>query len=65
LTACALLWPLCRPGEDESRLQELLPETVCVLRDQLRNRRLYHWVSDTYQQQRRPARHGDASQRAV
>jgi glutathione S-transferase len=65
LTACALLWPLCRPGEDESRLQELLPETVCVLRDQLRNRRFSRWVSDTYQQQRRPARHGDASQRVA
>jgi glutathione S-transferase len=62
LTACALLWPLCKPGEDESRLQELLPETVCALRNQLKHRRFYRWVLDMYQQQRKPARHRDASQ---
>ena len=28
-SACALLWPLCRPGESESKVQELLPEAVC------------------------------------
>jgi glutathione S-transferase len=62
LTACALLWPLCRPGESESNVQELLPEAVCALRDQLKNRRFYHWVCAVYGQQRNPDRHDDASQ---
>jgi glutathione S-transferase len=52
LTACALLWPFCRPGERESQVQELLPEPVCALRNQLEHRRFYHWVSDMYRQQR-------------
>jgi glutathione S-transferase len=57
LTACALLWPLCRPGEDESHLQEVLPDPICALRNRLKSRRFYHWVCDTYQQQRTPARY--------
>lgn len=56
LTACALLRPLCRPGEEESHVQELLPDAICAFRDRLKSRRIYHWVCDTYQQQRSPAR---------
>ena len=59
LTACALLWPLCKPGESESKAQELLPEAVCALRNQLKHRRFYHWVCDMYRQQRTPTRHDD------
>jgi glutathione S-transferase len=62
LTACALLSPLCRPGEGESQLQALLPEPVCALRNRLKHRRFYHWVSDMYRQQRTPARHRDVRQ---
>jgi glutathione S-transferase len=60
LTACALLWPFCRPGESESQVRELFPEPVFALRNRLRQRRFYHWVSDTYRQQRIPARHRDS-----
>jgi glutathione S-transferase len=60
LTACALLWPFCRPGEGESQVQGVLPEPVCALRDRLKHRHFYRWVCDMYRQQRTPARHRDA-----
>jgi len=63
LTACALLWPLCRPGESDSQVRDLFPEPVFALRSRLKQTRFYHWVSDTYRQQR-PARHRDAQPRA-
>src|SRR5262245_63190849 len=39
LTACALLWPLCRPGESESEVEAVLPPMVCALRKQVQQRR--------------------------
>jgi glutathione S-transferase len=54
LTACALLWPLCRPGESESEVEALLPATVCALRKQLQHRRFYLWVLQQYQEHRIP-----------
>jgi glutathione S-transferase len=57
LTACALLWPLCRPGEPESEVEALLPPPVHALRKQLQPRRFYRWVMSQYQENRRPARH--------
>ena len=57
LAACALLWPLCRPGESESEVEELLPPTVCALRKQLQHRRFYRWVLQQYREHRIPARH--------
>jgi glutathione S-transferase len=53
LTACALLWPLCRPGESESEVEALLPAPVCTLRKQLQQRRFYRWVQETYLEYRR------------
>ena len=58
LTACALLWPLCRPGESEPEVETLLPPTVYALRKQLQRRRFYRWVLEGYQTNRIPARHG-------
>ena len=55
LTACALLWPLCRPGESESEVEALLCPTVCALRKQLQLRRFYLWVLERYQVHRMPA----------
>ena len=52
LTACALLWPLCRPGEAESETEALLCPAVCALRKQLQHRRFYQWVLERYQQHR-------------
>jgi glutathione S-transferase len=57
LGACALLWPLCRPGESESEIEALLPPTVCALRKQLQHRRFYRWVLQQYREHRIPARH--------
>jgi glutathione S-transferase len=57
LTACALLWPLCKPGEPESEVEAVLPPPVCALRKQLQHRRFYRWVLDRYQEHRIPARH--------
>jgi glutathione S-transferase len=54
LTACALLWPLCRPGESEAEVEAVLPPTVCALRKQLQNRRFYHWVIECYREHRVP-----------
>jgi Glutathione S-transferase, C-terminal domain len=48
LAACALLGPLCRPGESESEVEALLPSTVCALRKQLQHRRFYQWVLQRY-----------------
>jgi glutathione S-transferase len=56
LTACALLWPLCRPGEPESEVEALFPPAVYALRQQLQNRRFYRWVQERYQENRIPAR---------
>lgn len=56
LTACALLWPLCRPGESESEVEAILPPTVCVLRKQVQCRPFYRWVLRRYQENRIPAR---------
>ena len=52
MTACALLWPLCRPGESESEVESLLSPTVCALRKQLQHRRFYGWVLERYQKDR-------------
>jgi glutathione S-transferase len=54
LTACALLWPFCRPTEDESQVRALLPDPVYALRAQLTQRRFFRWVTDTYRQHRTP-----------
>lgn len=56
LTACALLWPLCRPGESESEVEALFPPMVYALRKQLQHRRFYRWVLERYQENRIPAR---------
>lgn len=55
LSACALLWPLCRPGESESEVEALMSPTVCTLRKQLQGRRFYLWVLERYQERRMPA----------
>jgi glutathione S-transferase len=55
LTACALLWPLCRPGESEPEVEALLPPAVCALRKQLQRRRFYRWVLGRYEENRIPA----------
>ena len=54
LTACALLWPLCRPGESELEAKTLLPPAVYARRKQLQQRRFYGWVLKTYQEHRTP-----------
>lgn len=54
LTACSLLWPLCRPGESESEIEALLCPTVCALRKQLQHRRFYRWVLERYKEDRTP-----------
>ena len=54
LSACSLLWPLCRPGESESQVEALFSPTVCALRKQAQQRRFYGWVLERYQQDRRP-----------
>jgi glutathione S-transferase len=56
LSACALLWPLCRPGESESEVDALLPPTVGALRKQLQQRRFYNWVLELYEEDRKPLR---------
>ena len=55
LSACGLLWPLCRPGESESEVEALLSPTVCALRKQLQRRHFYRWVLERYQEHRMPA----------
>lgn len=55
LTACALLWPLCRPGESDSEVEALLPPSVCALRKQLQHRRFYRWVLERYPEYRSTA----------
>jgi glutathione S-transferase len=55
LTACALLWPLCRPGESESEVAAFLPPTVYARRKQLQQRRFYGWVIERYRHDRGPA----------
>jgi glutathione S-transferase len=57
LTACALLWPLCRPGESESEIAVIYPAAVCALRKQLQQRRFYRWVLEGYRDYRAPVRH--------
>ncbi len=52
LTACALLWPFCRPGESDSQVEALLPEPVRALRARSLSRRFYTWVLDTYRRHR-------------
>ena len=52
MTACSLLWPLCRPGESEADVEALLSPTVCALRKQLQHRRFYGWVLERYQRDR-------------
>jgi glutathione S-transferase len=55
LCACALLWPLCRPGESEAEVEALLCPTVFALRKQLQDRRFYRWVLALYEEYRIPA----------
>ncbi|HVX90836.1 MAG TPA: glutathione binding-like protein [Candidatus Paceibacterota bacterium] len=57
LTACALLWPLCRPGESESDVEALFPPTICAHRKQLQRRHFYRWVLERYRENRIPATH--------
>jgi glutathione S-transferase len=52
LSACSLLWPLCKPGASESEVEALYCPTVCALRKQLQHRRFYRWVIERYQQDR-------------
>jgi len=54
LSACSLLWPLCRPGESESEVEALFSPTVCALRKQVQQRRFYGWVLERYREDRRP-----------
>jgi glutathione S-transferase len=54
LSACSLLWPLCRPGESDSEVEALLCPTVCALRQQLQHRRFYRWVLERYREHRMP-----------
>jgi glutathione S-transferase len=54
LTAAALLYPLVRPPEAYVTI-ERMPEPVERLRAQLRERRGYRWVEDTFRRHRRPA----------
>lgn len=54
LTACSLLWPLCRPGESESDVEAALCPTVHALRNQLQHRRFYRWVLERYHEDRAP-----------
>jgi glutathione S-transferase len=61
LTACALLAPLCRPGESESEVAAFLPPPVRALREQLQHRRFYRWVLEQYQERRSFAAQGEAS----
>jgi glutathione S-transferase len=56
LTACALLWPLCRPGESHSEVDAILPPAVFALRKQVQQRRFYRWVVSQYQENRVPVR---------
>jgi len=65
LTACALLWPLCRPGESESEVQSFLPAPVYALRKQLQHRRFYGWVLERYSEYRIPERRADACRSSV
>src|SRR6185503_12654336 len=55
LSACSLLWPLCRPGESESEVEALFAPTICALRKQLQHRRFYRWVLERYQEDRMPS----------
>ena len=56
LSACALLWPLCRPGESEFEVEALLSPTVCALRKLQRRRPIVGFWSDTRNIEcRRPA----------
>ena len=57
LTACALLWPLCRPGESASEVEALLCPTVWALRKQLQHRRFYGWVLQQYAEHRSSPKH--------
>jgi glutathione S-transferase len=57
LTACALLWPLCRPGESQSQIALLYPAQVCALREELEQRRFYRWVLEGYRDYRAPLPH--------
>jgi glutathione S-transferase len=54
LSACSLLWPLCRPGESESEVEALLSPAVRALRKQLQHRRFYRWVIERYREDRAP-----------
>lgn len=54
LSACSLLWPLCRPGESESEVEALLSPTVCALRKRLQHRPFYRWVLERYKEDRAP-----------
>jgi glutathione S-transferase len=54
LTACALLWPMCRPGESEAEVEALLCPTVSALRKELQQRRFFQWVLERYREHRAP-----------
>lgn len=55
LTAAALLYPLVRPPEAYVTIDRM-PEPVERLRAQLRARRGYRWVEETFRRHRRPAK---------
>src|SRR5258706_291983 len=54
LTAAALLYPLVRPPEAYVTIDRM-PEPVERLRAQLRERRGYRWVEETFRRHRRSA----------
>ena len=54
LTACALLSPLCRPGESAGEVAENLPEALVTLRNEHQDDRFFGWVSEVYREYRKP-----------
>jgi glutathione S-transferase len=52
LTAAALFFPLVRPPEAPYRFEGPLPEPVVRFRDEMSQRRGFHWVEDIYRRHR-------------
>jgi hypothetical protein len=50
-----LLSPFVAPGRPEADIASAFPAPVRALRDELRDRRFFRWVTDTYQACRRGA----------
>ena len=62
LTACALLAPLCRPGEPDAQVQLSLPAHVNAFRNEHKDRPIFRWVREMYGHYRRPVRPDSLSQ---